>query len=173
MTPKVLLTGRPGCGKTTIVQRVLKEYGGGAGGFYTREIRSSGVRTGFEVVCLDGKCGNLAHVDIPSELRVSKYGVDLTFLESIALPSVRKAIEGKVLVVIDEIGPMEIRSRLFREVVRETFDSNVPVLATIVQRSTTFGDAIKQRQDVRLIEVTQNNRDGLVSWIINMLQNEQ
>lgn len=167
-----MLTGRPGCGKTTIVQRVLKDYAGGAGGFYTREIRKSGVRVGFEVVCLDGRHGILAHVDKPSGMRVSKYGVDLTFLEGVGLPSVRQAIKDKLLVVIDEIGPMENFSKLFRTVVVETFESDVPVLATIVQRPTIFGDAIKRRQDIDLIEVTPDNRNQIPGQIIDMLQGE-
>lgn len=172
MNNKVLLTGKPGCGKTTLVQRVLECYRGAAGGFYTREVREAGTRLGFEILTLDGRLGTLAHVNIPTPLRVSKYGVDLTFLETEVIPTIEEAVNEQALVVIDEIGPMEIRSRLFREVVRETFDSGVPILATIVQRSTTFGDSIKQRQDVRMIEVTRENRDGLVRHIIDMLPND-
>ncbi|PYJ51009.1 MAG: hypothetical protein DME87_04760 [Verrucomicrobia bacterium] len=67
------------------------------------------------------------------------------------------------LVVIDEIGPMEIRSAIFREAINEALDSEVPVLATISARSLPFTDAIKSRPDVTLIEVRPDNRERLVS----------
>jgi len=66
-------------------------------------------------------------------------------------------------VVIDEIGPMEIRSAIFRDAVNEALDSEVPVLATIFARSLAFTDAIKSRRDVTLIEVRSDNRERLVS----------
>lgn len=66
-------------------------------------------------------------------------------------------------VVIDEIGPMEIRSATFRDAVNKALDSEVPVLATISARSLPFTNAIKSRRDVTLIEVRPDNREKLVS----------
>src|SRR6266480_93311 len=54
MTRKVLLTGRPGCGKTTLIKRVVNELAQPAGGFYTEEIRERGERVGFKIITLDG-----------------------------------------------------------------------------------------------------------------------
>ncbi len=55
MTRKVLLTGRPGCGKTTLIKRVVNELAVPAGGFYTEEIRERGERVGFKIITLDGQ----------------------------------------------------------------------------------------------------------------------
>ena len=77
--------------------------------------------------------------------------------------AVRQAVQARQLVVIDEIGPMEIRSAIFREAVNEALDSEVPILATISARSLPFTDAIKSRPDVMLIDVRPDNREGLVS----------
>ena len=63
MTKKILLTGRPGCGKTTLVKRVVAKLVFPAGGFYTEEIRQRGERVGFKIVTLDGEEVVLAHVD--------------------------------------------------------------------------------------------------------------
>src|SRR5439155_5106020 len=57
--PKVLydeetFTGRPGCGKTMLVKRVVNELALPAGGSYTEEIRERGGRVGFKLVTLDG-----------------------------------------------------------------------------------------------------------------------
>ena len=74
MNRVILLTGRPGSGKTTLIWRVLARLTKPAGGFYTQEIRESGRRVGFEIITLDGERDTLAHVNINSEHRISKYG---------------------------------------------------------------------------------------------------
>jgi nucleoside-triphosphatase len=166
MTKKVLLTGRPGCGKTTLIKRVMNKLARPAGGFYTEEIRERGVRVGFKLVTLNGKEAVFAHVDFPAAAgpqRVGKYGLDLTALETTGVKAVREAVHAKRLVVIDEIGPMEIRSAIFRDAVNEAFESGAPILATITVRSFLFADAIKMRADVTLIEVRPDNREQLAS----------
>ncbi len=163
MKRKVLLTGRPGCGKTTLVRRVVKELAQSAGGFYTEEIRERGLRRGFKIVTLDGKEGVFAHVNFKTHQRLGKYGLDLSPLETISIEAVRKAIREREVTVIDEIGPMEIRSAIFRDVVNEAFNSRAPLLGTITARPFPFTDAIKKRRDVTLIEVRGDNREQLVS----------
>jgi nucleoside-triphosphatase len=173
MNQKVLLTGRPGCGKTTLVKRVVKNLPQPGAGFYTEEIRDRGTRVGFRLVTLDGDKAVLAHVDFPAAAgpeHVGKYGLDLSALEAVGVKAIRAAMRGQRLVVIDEIGPMEIRSAIFRDAVSEALDSAVPVLATIVSRSLPFADAIKARPDVKLIEVRPDNRERLVSELSDKFQ---
>jgi nucleoside-triphosphatase len=162
VTEKILLTGRPGCGKTTLIKRVVNNLPRGAGGFYTEEIRVGGTRAGFKIVTLDGEDAVFAHVDFRTRSRVGKYGLDLSALERIGVGAVRQAIQARRLVVIDEIGPMEIRSPVFRDVVNEALESKVPLLATIFTRPLSFTDAIKSRPDVTLIDVRPDNREQLV-----------
>ena len=163
MTQKILLTGRPGCGKTTLIKRVVNKLARPAAGFYTEEIRKHGARVGFKIVTLDGKEALLAQVDFKTTERVGKYGLDLSALETVGIEALRTAVRARQLVVIDEIGPMEIRSPIFRDVVNEAFNSGAPILATITARSFPFTDAIKNRHDVTIVELRRNNRDQLVS----------
>ena len=162
MSQRVLLTGRPGSGKTTLIKRILNEVPQRFGGFYTEEIRDHGARVGFKVVALGGGEAVFAHVDFKTPERLGKYALDLSALEAVGVDAIRKAVQGKRLIVVDEIGPMEIRSAPFREAVVDALDSELPVLATIFLRSLPFTDAIKSRPDVELIEVRPNNREELV-----------
>ena len=159
----MLLTGRPGCGKTTLIKRVVNKLALPAGGFYTEEIREGGQRVGFKIVTLDGKEAIFAHVDFKTRERVGKYGLNLSALEAVGVKAIRESGRAQQLVVTDEIGPMELRSAIFRDAVSEALDSNVPILATITARSLPFADAIKKRPDVIVIEVRQDNREQLAS----------
>jgi len=170
VTEKVLLTGRPGCGKTTLIKRVVNNLPRRAGGFYTEEIRDGGMRAGFKIVTLDGEEVVFAHVDLKTREHVGKYRLDLSALERVGVGAVHQAIQARRLVVIDEIGPMEIRSAIFRDAVNEALDSEVPVLATIFARPLPFTEAIKSRRDVTLIEVRPNNRERLVSELSDTIQ---
>lgn len=146
----VLVTGPPGSGKTTLVRRAVGEVGVPAAGFYTEEVRSGGRRTGFALVTLDGRRATLASVDIRGPRRVSKYGVDIEALESVGVPALEDP-QARV-VVIDEIGKMELMSERFREAVLRALDSGRPVLASIMLSRDPFADVVKARPDARLVE---------------------
>ena len=170
VTEKVLLTSRAGCGKTTLIKRVVNNLPQRAGGFYTEEIRDGVTRAGFKIVTLDGKEVVFAHVDLKTPEHVGKYRLDLSALDRIGVGALRQAVRARRLVVVDEIGPMEIRSPNFREAVNEALDSELPVLATIFARSLPFTDTIKSRPDVTLIEVRPDNRERLVLELSDRIQ---
>jgi nucleoside-triphosphatase len=158
---KILLTGRPGTGKTTLIRRVVDNLTLPVGGFYTEEIRERSERVGFKIVTLDDEEAVLAHVRFTTAHRVGKYGLDLSALE-IGIGALRTAVRARRLVVIDEIGPMEIKSSTFCDGVKEALDSSAPVLGTITARSFPFTNALKKRRGVTLIEVHRANREQLV-----------
>ena len=162
---KILLTGRAGCGKTTLIKRVVNNLAGPAGGFYTEEVRHRGERVGFKMITLDGQEALFAHVDFETPQHVGKYGLDLSALETVGVAALREAMSARQLVVLDEIGPMELRSAMFRDVVNKIFEIGVPILATITARSFPFTDALRKRSDVSVIEVRPNNREQLVSGL--------
>ncbi len=170
MSGALLLTGDPGCGKTTLIRRVVARVAGPTGGFYTEEIRASGVRQGFAMVTFEGARGILAHRSIPGPPRVGAYGVDRAALDAIGTASIRRALDGVSLIVIDEIGPMEMTSPAFCQAVLDALDGGVPILGTIVRRSKPFSDRIKARPDVEVITVTRANRDLLLAPILDRLR---
>ena len=164
-----LLTGRPGTGKTSLIKQALAGMKGRAGGFYTEEIRTRGVREGFRLVTLDGQTAILAHIDIRSPYRVSKYGVDVTSLDQTGVSALRQAAGQCDLVVIDEIGKMELFSANFREAIGQIIGSGKRVLGTIMLNPNPFADAIKRQPQVKLITVTRDNHDPVLAELTEWL----
>jgi nucleoside-triphosphatase len=167
-----LLTGRPGVGKTSVIEAVAREFGDLAGGFTTREIRERGIRKGFSVAALDGTSAVLAHEDFAEPLRVGKYGVDVPAFERISLPALRDAMSRKRIVLMDEIGKMELASSHFCDLVREALDSPLIVVATVMEKPHRFADEIKRRGDVEMLEVTIGNRSALPGKISEIIRRE-
>lgn len=170
MSRILLVTGSPGIGKTTVVQRAVEELvarGLKVGGMITREVRKGGTRVGFEIQDLStGRKGWLAHVDQPSGPRISKYRVNLEDVEEIGARAIQDAVLGSDVVVIDEIGPMELLSQPFRSSLMEAISNEKPILASIHHRARgPFVRNITNRSDVEIIEVTFDNRDMLPRFI--------
>ncbi|MBX5458267.1 MAG: NTPase [Thermogemmatispora sp.] len=166
-----LLTGEPGSGKTTAIKKVVAALGPErCGGFYTEEVRVSGQRTGFEIVTLDGQRGLLASTSYSGPLRVGRYGVDLTALESLGLAAIQNALQTRPVVIIDEIGPMELLSPAFREAVSAVLESPRTLVGTIVLRPYPWADELKRRPATHLLELTPTNRDQLTEQLVTSLQ---
>jgi nucleoside-triphosphatase len=166
----LLLSGPPGCGKTTVVCRVI-EYmrQRRLAGFYTKEMRKQGVRVGFRAIGISDDSTVLAHVDSRSPTRVGKYGVDLEGFEDIVHKEFGKPDGTVDLLVIDEIGKMECCSGVFIEAVSRALDSPVAVLATIAAKGGGFIEQVKRRPDVEIMSVSPGNRDCLLELIISRL----
>ena len=146
MLKNFLITGPPGCGKTTLIKEILKEIKIKAQGFFTEEIRKENSRVGFEIVSLEKKRKIFAHKDFKSPFQVSKYKIDLKAFEEIALEALEKGLEDpRILIVIDEIGRMELFSKKFQKLVIKAFNAPNKVLATIMLKPHPFCDKLKKR----------------------------
>jgi nucleoside-triphosphatase len=159
----ILLEGVPGVGKTTLVQKLAEGLSTfGIGGFYTREIRENFKRIGFMVETFDGQSAILAHVKYNSGPQVGKYRVDISAFERVGVSGLEKALNETSVILIDEIGKMELFSQRFRAILRRCFDSDKIVLATIMSRSHPYADRVKMRSDAKLYRITLENRNQLV-----------
>jgi nucleoside-triphosphatase len=169
--PRFLVEGRPGAGKTTALGRLaelLQDAGIPLRGFLTRELRQGHSRVGFEVETFDGERGILAHVKLAGPPRVGRYGVDLEAFERVALQGMDRPPE-ECVVLIDELGKMELASRRFREAVLEIFDRPVPIVASVQTSRHPTTDSLKRRPDVEVQRLTAGNRDRLPAELAERL----
>jgi len=165
----ILFTGPPGCGKTTLIQRIVQQLSTPSTGFITKEIREKGKRVGFTINTLDGKEVLLAHINVSGRYRVGRYGVVLESVDSVAVPSmIPKTQKGSV--VVDEIGKMECFSSLFRKTVLDVLDMPNVVICTISLKGGQFIKRIKGRSDVLVVQISEKNRDELPNTYDRLLK---
>ena len=168
---RVLIEARPGAGKTTAVGRLselLREAGVSLSGFLTRELREGGRRVGFEIETFRGERGVLASVELAGPPRVGRYGVDLEAFERLALPALYPPGDAGV-VLIDELGKMELASDRFREAVAALFAGRLPIVATVQLARDPFTDALRGDSDVSTLRLTASNRDRLPGEVAERL----
>ncbi|RUM34423.1 MAG: nucleoside triphosphatase [Archaeoglobus sp.] len=169
---KFAITGRPGIGKTTLCQKVcswMKNRGYHMSGFLTREIRKNNVRIGFEVVDIEsGKTVTLASIG-SGKIRVGKYSVHIDEFENYL-----KSIVGKEfgdVVIIDEIGPMELKCSLFVDLVENVISSNVPSLLTL-HAKLRHPLLERLRKSVKIYRIDEKNRNKIAEIVFRELLEE-
>jgi len=166
----ILITGNPGVGKTTLIQNIISKLHVSAGGFYTAEVRDEkGRRWGFKIISIDGQEGVLASVDIISNHKVGKYGVDIEAIDRVGVPAIRDAMKHDELIVVDEIGRMELTSKRFRDLVAQVLDSPKPVLGTVAIKNTHFAKKANEREDTKIVRLTRANFSEIETHIQRLL----
>jgi nucleoside-triphosphatase len=163
----VFLTGAPSSGKTSVIKKVIARLSLPANGFYTEEERIGGKRVGFVMRTLDGRKASLARQDIKSDFHIRRYGVSIENIETVAVPSI--APVGGNVIILDEIGKMECHSEAFKIAAIKALDCSNVVLGTITLGGDVFITAIKNRNDIRIYEVTLENRDSLPDVILERI----
>ncbi len=168
----LLITGLPGVGKTTIIKQAVQALGPRVGGFYTEEIFGPGGRKGFRLITLPsgGREVVMAHVDIRTRHRVGRYSVDVATLDAVGVAAVREAVQSREVVVIDEIGKMELFSGEFQGAVLKAMSSPKIVVATVMHKSHVWVNALKAMPQVTVWQVTKSNRDEVPGRVMEWIE---
>ncbi len=174
---KIGITGLPGSGKTYALLRViemLKDEEVMIGGMIDEPVSDGRHKTGFTVRDLmSGECEVFASTEIESRIMVGKIGVDIAKLEAIGVKAIKQACESCDIIVIDEVGKMEVESQLFIEAVKEALDADKPMIITLHKKSRNpLLQDIRRRDDVRILEVTPTNRNLLPYKIVSLMTGE-
>ena len=168
--PKILLTGLPGCGKTTAIMQIVGSlHNKKLTGFYTQEIRQNKRRTGFRWIGFDGSAGTLAHVDMKSPFKVGRYGVDIRGFDESVVPLLDVRRSNAKLFIIDEIGRIECFSRQFVRAVQTLLASEKAVLATVAQKGHGLIAQVKTYPDIKILTLNRSNYDDTVTEILRIL----
>jgi nucleoside-triphosphatase len=138
------------------------------GGFTTGEIREKGQRVGFGLERFDGARAVLAHVEIVSPHRVSRYGVDLAALDRFVDDTLDPAA-GPDVFLVDEIGKMECLSPRFVAAIERLVDGEIPLVATVAERGAGLIERVKRRLGVVLWTMTRANRDEIPGRVCQWL----
>ena len=164
MSKKLLLTGQPKAGKSTLIHKLIEEHSDRCYGFYTREMREDDVRVGFEIVTINIPIegGILSHVNLKAEHVFGKYNIDTSTLDRVTHYLSCNPDKNRLL-IIDEISPMTAFSEHTKEFVRNSLDSTQSVLAAVKMDSSPWSDSIKEiyKNKIPLKVLTIENRDNL------------
>ena len=171
----MFVTGAPGVGKTTLMQRIHDHYknkGLRVSDIITREVREGDQRIGFKISDLSsGAEGWLARVGDSVGPRIGKYSVDSEDLEEIGVGALKRAAEHSAdLVLVDEIGPMEMTSSAFRGTLARLLSAGRNVIATVkygshypeIERSPGFSKAVS-------LEISRDNREEMMRRILSIV----
>lgn len=172
---RIGITGLPRVGKTQALIKVinlLEEADVTVGGMVTEAIIEKGERVGFYVMDWVTKERDvMAHVDIESKVHVGGYGVDIDAIERIGVTAIERAIEETDVIVIDEVGKMEVEAPSFSNTVKRALESDKPIMLTLHKKSRNpLLQDIRRRDDVRILEVTGLNKDFLPYKILRLLE---
>jgi nucleoside-triphosphatase len=166
---KLLLTGKPRSGKTTLLEGFIDAIHDKQG-FVTREVLKDDERVGFELASSLGQTTTLASVNSDSQIRVSRYGVEVGLLDGFleGLPPVKAGN----LLYVDEIGQMELFSDRFKQMIECYLNANNPYAGTITSvYKDDFTDRVLQRDDIILLEIGQDNRDQMRDVLYGLASN--
>ena len=168
-----MVTGQPSCGKTTLVKTLVElvpelDPHLCVSGFVTDEVLRRGARVGFDVVSVPEPTarGPLARKGAASRHKTGAYGVDVDAFERVALPLLAAHAGRRRLIVIDEIGRMEMHSAKFAEAVVALFDDADTLLLGSVAAPryghvVPLAEDIKARSDVCTLHLKTSTRDGV------------
>ena len=175
--PKIGITGLPNTGKTQLLMKIIDMLEAEemiVGGMITEAIIFRNKKVGFYVIdWLTKKKRKFAHENIESNIHVENYGVDMRALDAVGVKAIKTAIAEADVIIIDEVGKMEVESPGFVKVVNDALDCDKPLILTLHKKSRNpLLQDIRRRDDLRILEVTPVNRNLLPYKIMDLMTGE-
>ena len=166
----IFLTGEKRIGKSTVWKNVLERSGLQPAGFLTLPYDVNGRFRGFCLHALHPVSGEMGN-DVPISVQF-KAGTHIGIAESFDVfgtQLLRSAVSCSQLILMDELGKFERNAHDFQQAVTDCLDSPATVIGVLQHTDNAFLDQIRQREDVLILTVTEENRNLLPNRIIALL----
>jgi nucleoside-triphosphatase len=167
----IVLTGAPGVGKTTAVMRVareLKERGVKVGGIVSRELKTNNTRIGFEFIDLTTNDRNVLASVTGNGPKVGKYFVNIAGCR-FAAERLTSAVRNSDVIICDEIGPMELKSKEFIDSVKNLLYVDKKVIVIVHQKLQHLLTNDFRNKSSLLINLDLENRDEVNQILFDRL----
>jgi Predicted nucleotide kinase len=181
MPANVFLTGPIRLGKSTLLSQVITESGLPVGGYFVQRLMQAGRTMAFRLA--DAACE--PYIPDIEVRKIDKYadiigyiGEKMTWhpevLEEKGTALIRQALSaGKPLVLMDELGRIELKAPGFQQAVFDALDSQQLVLGVLKQESNAFLDAIRSREDVLVLDLNHMTHDKALLELTNLIEAKQ
>ena len=174
---KVLLTGKPGAGKTTALSKIVDMIGRNrCAGMITTEILENGDRIGFKTHALyNDEDFILAHKSFDKKYVVEDFGVNIDDLDRVFTKEAESILNNDSVkfIIIDEIGRMPTLSDRFKETLDKLADCGKILIGSIcLEDEVDYIRDFKQRNDVTIYTLDLENRDALPLEVIRIVMSE-
>ena len=161
----LFLTGKVQIGKTTVVDKTIARLGVTPGGFRTYFGEDRRAPHHFLYMSSAARPRSFAPDHAVAEFRLGADGAPtacqlLPRFEELGLQCL-EAAPSYPLIVLDECGRLEQRLPAFRQRVLELLDGSPPILGVVREDAMGWLEEIRRHPRVRLIPVTEENRDRL------------
>lgn len=167
----ILFSGEPRIGKTTIIKKIIQMVGEcNCIGFYTEEVRNDFDRIGFDCVSLDGKRQRIADVNLQGDIRIGRYGINVKAFEEFALQTISNYSNRNKIIIIDEIGPIQLLSTKFKQEIGNILSGNNCVIGTIFYDKHPDIDVIKKLPGIKVYLITSENKNTILENIFHNIQ---
>ena len=165
---KIFISGMPGCGKTSLLLQIideLKKRGRKVGGILSPEIRNK-IRKGFWIVDIaSGKKAKMAEKSQAKGCKVAGYVINKEAIDEI-VKQMRKSVDGCDVIVIDEIGKMELCSETFKQAISELIKSQKPLIASLHR---AYFNEYKSKYDGIFLWLTRENFEKIKEHILKFI----
>jgi nucleoside-triphosphatase len=175
---KIGITGLPESGKTFTLLKVIEmldDENTVIGGMITRPLVKKEKKVGFEILnWLTKEKAVLAKLDPETSSTDDGFVVDIQVLEGLGVNAINQASEEADIIIIDEVGRLEVESEIFVKAVKDALETDKPLILTLHKKSRNpLLQDIRRRDDVRILEVTPINRNLLPYKIMRLMSGEQ